>query len=349
MALLEETLEQVRQRQMIEQNRNLYRQSEESVRIQLINPVLTCLGWGVENPAHVGLNVPIGGGFADYALFVDGTTIAVVEAKNQNINLDSALNQAITYASAIGARYTILTNGNEWRLYWTFVEGFPTEKCLIWKITVVSEADSVNETLSTIRRQERVALASSIEKYARATALDDMWSAFSSDVDAIGQALVPAFKQHKSDAARRWNHLRLTLSEIKTFVRNRIRHHGIPPRTSFDHPEPTIEGARETTVTIDGEAVSCRYKKGVLNQTAEWLIRQGKLVPSACPVKSSTISIAKYLVNTEPKQASGNDFSWKYKLSNGLWIEQSTAVQPARRLLKHFGYDPNILVVEWDD
>ena len=188
MASLTVTLEQVRKK--IEDYKTIYATGEEAVKNQLINPVLTSLGWDVENPERVRLNVPIGSGFADYALVVDGTPIAIIEAKNQNVELDTALDQAFKYGSKQGAKYVILTNGNEWRLYWTFVENVPQKDRLIWKVDIRSDVVSTAKALETIQRDDWNKLRERIEADARKRALSERWAQFVEDQDRLVSVLV---------------------------------------------------------------------------------------------------------------------------------------------------------------
>ena len=84
----------------------------------------------------------------------------------------------------------------------------------------------------------------------------------------------------------------------------------------------------------------------ILINTANWLIKSGKLKSTDCPIPLGT---KRYLVNLKPKHRHG-DFRAPKKLSNGLYIEThystSSCIDHARRLLEIFGYRPDILNIE---
>ena len=74
----------------VSSNRNLYGRSEVAVRDQLINPILTFLGWDTSDP---GLVIPNArtedNNIPDYTLIKNAVTQAYVEAKKITLNLKS--------------------------------------------------------------------------------------------------------------------------------------------------------------------------------------------------------------------------------------------------------------------
>lgn len=98
------------------------RRNEYRTRICLIDPVLRMLGWDVESPELVELEVELArpeGKRADYALKVEGRYIAIVEAKSFDSDLESkrTQKQAHRYACGAGAQHFVLTDGKRWKLY----------------------------------------------------------------------------------------------------------------------------------------------------------------------------------------------------------------------------------------
>ena len=63
---LKETIEKMHEK--LKKYRNLYEKNEESVRIQIINPILREMGWNPENPEEVQPNVTSEEGVPDYTL-----------------------------------------------------------------------------------------------------------------------------------------------------------------------------------------------------------------------------------------------------------------------------------------
>jgi hypothetical protein len=99
---------------------------------------------------------------------------------------------------------------------------------------------------------------------------------------------------------------------------------------------------------LKGDVFELRNSYEILVNTANWLIKNGKLKPSDCPVGIGRGK--RNLINKEPKHKYGGDFRSPKKLSNGLWIEThySTAgcINYAKRLLEKFGVSSDILTIE---
>ena len=70
---LKERIETVLER--LKKHRSLYEKSEESVRYQIINPILRDMGWDPENPEEVQPNISSEEGIPDYSLLKDGRKV----------------------------------------------------------------------------------------------------------------------------------------------------------------------------------------------------------------------------------------------------------------------------------
>jgi hypothetical protein len=116
---LPETLKTVRKRIAKYKRTNL---SEAATQTALINPVLGALGWSLEDPEQVRPQFrPDNTNPVDYALFLEGQAkkpIALVEAKALDKKLDGFANQFMGYAAISGAPWVVLTNGDEYRIYY---------------------------------------------------------------------------------------------------------------------------------------------------------------------------------------------------------------------------------------
>lgn len=96
--------------------------SEFRTRILLIDPVLRMLGWEVENPDLVVLEyqpTELNRKSADYVLKNDEGNVAIVEAKNIDIDIGDWKHreQADNYARYAEVKFFVLTNGIRWLLY----------------------------------------------------------------------------------------------------------------------------------------------------------------------------------------------------------------------------------------
>lgn len=94
---------------------------EEDTKRALINPLLDCLGWNLQDIDEVrneyryqAKSNPV-----DYALFLMGDPVLFVEAKPLRTSLDDHkwVSQTIAYAVEAGVEWCVLSNGDEYRLY----------------------------------------------------------------------------------------------------------------------------------------------------------------------------------------------------------------------------------------
>lgn len=142
--------------------------SEDATKQSLIAPTLRALGWNVEDLHEVHPQFPTNaGGFADYALFIKGELRYLVEAKPLDDNLRNIkwANQLVSYASATGTRWGVLTNGNEYRIYNVYAE-VPIEQKVFYTIRLQDQATDPAEVLSLLSRNS---MAESL--------LDSQWEA----------------------------------------------------------------------------------------------------------------------------------------------------------------------------
>lgn len=106
--------------------------SESMVRYALINPLLSALGWNLDNPEQVRTEYAVelmedGGrrpGYLDYVLFHDQKKRLVVEAKALGKPLDDkAVHQCMDYCRQDGPGHFVVTDGRQWRGYYLFAPG----------------------------------------------------------------------------------------------------------------------------------------------------------------------------------------------------------------------------------
>lgn len=116
---LEKTLNSVRQR--IGKYRKARRINEENTKATLIEPVLRALGWDVEDMEEVNreFKVKRRDRPVDYALLLLRNPRLLVEAKalGEDLNDRRWSNQIMGYAAVAGVEWTVLTDGDEYRVY----------------------------------------------------------------------------------------------------------------------------------------------------------------------------------------------------------------------------------------
>ena len=345
---LNEALQGIAER--LKQFRSLYEQNEMAVRDQIINPILRNLGWDPENPQEVRPNVSTEEGVPDYSLIKDGKTILFVEAKKLSVDVGQreAIRQLAKYSFSEGTKYGVLTNGSVWLLIRSFEEGTTLAERTVWKTDLENEElPAVCRKLTTISKTNVKQIEVLVKK---AQILDEIWRSLLEEPRELIKGLMPVVKQLIGQAYPGYE---FEDQEIEDSLKERVEsiisapsEEEIPSEIPF---EPVARrGGRPRKMKLKREAFELRSSLEILVNTANWLIKNGKLRTSDCPVGIGQRT--RYLVNVEQKHRYGDDFHAPKKLSNGLWIEthSSTAatINYAKRLLEKFGFSPDVLTIE---
>ena len=132
-ALLEESITEARR--VLTEHYKYLSGNETRTRALVIDAVLIALGWDIRDPARVSLEHRANGNKMDYVLLsLPGQFLAVVEAKPADSGLkDTYRRQASGYATEIGARYAVLTNGGRWEA-WEMVQQKPRKDCILVEV-----------------------------------------------------------------------------------------------------------------------------------------------------------------------------------------------------------------------
>ncbi|MGQ9732196.1 MAG: type I restriction endonuclease [Candidatus Zipacnadales bacterium] len=146
-------LERARERiKSVEEGRTLPL-GEQNTKAILIEPVLEALGWNVRDPDEVFReyyrepNDPR----VDYALFIEGSPRLFVEAKElrQNLSDRKWISQLLTYATLVGVKWCLLTNGSNYHLYNAYAP-VAVEKKLFREVTVSPSEEISQSTVETL-------------------------------------------------------------------------------------------------------------------------------------------------------------------------------------------------------
>ena len=124
---LDQTLATIRKRIGQHQGRGI---SEEATKTTLVIPLLRALGWDTEELHQVYPEYSSVGGRVDYALLIKDEPRLLIEAKALDAKLDDLkwVTQLTTYAVTTGVRWTVLTNGDEYRIYNAYAQVSLEEK-----------------------------------------------------------------------------------------------------------------------------------------------------------------------------------------------------------------------------
>ena len=144
---LNELVDRLKKR--IEQHRDVLDKNETATRYALIDPLLTALGWNLQDPGQVRTEYNPDGDRrrrSDYTMFTGGgkkKSQLVIEAKKLGTPISGEIiDQTITYCIREGIPYFAVTNGDDWEAYPTFREGHTriTEKRIVdFKLTDTAE------------------------------------------------------------------------------------------------------------------------------------------------------------------------------------------------------------------
>jgi hypothetical protein len=156
MKSLAETLASVRDRIAQYQGKDV---NEQDTKTAFIDPVLRALGWDVGNLAEVRQEYKVmpRDNPVDYALFLSGVRQLFVEAKALRQNLEDRkwTVQTVNYGNTAGVRWTVITNGDEYRIYNACV-GVPLEEKLFRSIRISDPSSSPEDTLALLSK-DRIA------------------------------------------------------------------------------------------------------------------------------------------------------------------------------------------------
>lgn len=108
---------------------------------------------------------------------------------------------------------------------------------------------------------------------------------------------------------------------------NNARDRGQPIPANIPHIDKVVKTRSrrhvERIITIDGDKIHCKNSLGVLVETANWLIRKGKLKASMCPIKFWSKGKG-YLINTSPYHGDGRKFiAGGERLLNDLYLDKN--------------------------
>jgi hypothetical protein len=208
--------------------------------------------------------------------------------------------------------------------------------------------DNIEE--SSIKLQKKIKDRKKLEE-ARYKLMNDSWKKTIAGRNEIVKIFSPVFKSHVNKSGL--TKYKIRDSHISEFVRVKISHYfgdtiDIPTQAVRKSKKGTVHTTNLTSLIIKGEEIPIKHQNQILIETANWLIRNGKLKKSNCPISVSRSN--RNLVNSKPVHKDNTPFVGAKPLLEGLFVETNSdyenTLKYARKLLEHFRYSGNDIRVE---
>lgn len=330
--------------------------NEEHVRFSIVARILQQLGWDIWNPHEVYPEFYVTPNEdktkIDWALFINLNKPSVfIEVKSVG-KIDSTLaeveRQLRDYNRNLTAIFSIITDGQKWRFYFPQTGGEFSEKCFKVIDLLKDDLSTVENSLKTFLAKSEIINKNAEENAKRYLQLNQkqraMENAYPQALKKITEPPFPSLPQALVELVESAGY-KIRFEEAEDFIKEKhsspITH---PPTIGPIPPSPV--GQRK--MKINGESFEIHNSYDIIVNTAEWLIRNGKLNSSHIPLR---IGRAKaYLINREPKHSDEKDFRARKQLSNGLWINTHNSepghINSAKLLLEKFGEKADALSVD---
>lgn len=298
-------------KERIEQHNEVLSKNETATRYALIDPLLTALGWNLQDPGQVQTEYSTGDGRADYAMFSRGDTNVprlVIEAKKLGRPIGDGINQSITYCVGRGIPYFVVTNGGDWSAYETHRPVPVTEKRIVDFNLMDPAQTSVMKMLW-------------------------LWPG-NFELESPIMPVVPDRLASRQTAP---STPQPPTAEPPQNVKRSDR--GIP----FDEFNPSSgTGPPAALLFPDGEKKKIVKWTEVQISVVEWLLGTGRLTDADCPIKSR--GGRQILVSTRPARSNGSSFGAPKQIGD-VWVDGKRSapdhIRVAKSILKARNVDPS--------
>jgi predicted type IV restriction endonuclease len=369
---LNSTLNEVRDK--IKNHRQEYITNEKQVRTQLIDPILTSIGWDVQNPNLVKNEYRTDYGPVDY-LLIKKKPVLIIESKNLNEEIGKIkdFSQILKYCSALRVKYGLITNGLHWILFEPNKEKGKVHERILWKMNIETEdkdllslkfkmlsfskINNINNGLELLKKMIRSKIGKKSREQAKferkRELLKSSWKNLLKNQGGIKEALLPFFSKYLNKNKSRND--KFTKTEISNFLLEKIRENILS-----DSRRNIEKGVTDSSRLLSYERKKVIIKNSpphnieknkqyeILTYSANWLIKKGKLKASNCPI--NVAGGKKYLVNRKPVHEDGSPFRGAKPLDNGLWIDTAfnlpTKIKYSKELFEQLGISPDTIKIE---
>ncbi|MGD9520076.1 MAG: type I restriction enzyme HsdR N-terminal domain-containing protein [Armatimonadota bacterium] len=320
---------------------------EQNTKYKIVIPVLEALGWKKE---HMDFEYAVGGQSVDIALCDDDEKpVVFVEVKGLSVSLKpdaKEVDQALGYAFKAGnVRWAVLTNGLLWWAYDCHAK-LPSDRRRFLDVDLSrleSNPKRVAEPLLLLS-PDSVSGGALASWAARELCRLELLRLFQKPDDPLVDFLLDKIGIGDATALREvLSHLSRTPFQAVIPSGSRKGTPPAPPEPGDLLQWPPLGKRGPWTVRIAGREYPQALAKHLLVLAAEYLVVQGLLTVSKCPVKVTRGN--RYLVHTQPVHEDGKPFLQPELVGREMYIEThcsaANALTYARRLFQQFGLSPD--------
>ena len=354
----------------IKNDSNISTLNEAQAKRSVIERILEFLGWDMYNYNEVKLEYGVETLWVDYALLINGENKVFIEAKRPSEKLETHQKQLLDYSFGEGVASAILTNGIAWWFYLPLKEGAWNDRKFYTIDILEQEIEDIVDKFSLLLSRENVASGEAVrqaesilksrqrERIIKEN-LPKAWNKVIKNAVSSDSLLVDLVAETVEEVCG----FQPAGDEILGFIRSHQEKWLLSPESEqeislpINRPITTTESQiKDQTeipkrILIGSESYEFSYGNEILVNTANWLIDKGHLKHAECPIKISPRAKTRILIGSTPTHPRGNKFVSAKKLKNGLYIETHASIEQiieyAKRLLEKYGYEPEILKIEY--
>jgi hypothetical protein len=246
--------------------------NEENIKVKLVAPILQLLGY---DPIHdFDYERHVQRGRPDIALLVGGRPRLVVEAKGLDKDLEDFKVQGLQYAADAGVPWTVLTNGVQWDLYKTSIEGvahsenepvltvlsrnLPTKfnelEDYISKRRIGEIEETARNQVAHVARRAKVSDLAKIMQRFRVEIFNQLRSQFNHSYPsdrAFASKIDKWITEQAIDKNYDWHKVFLADKKFRAFILSLMRQNGLPSKQKDFTRLYRKAGHEETTTSIE--------------------------------------------------------------------------------------------------
>lgn len=243
---------------------------EQNTKAALIDPILSALGWDLQEMDESRREYrrkpqdnPV-----DYALFLNRTETLFIEAKSLERDLSDRkwISQNLSYATVVGVRWCVLTNGDEYRIYNSHAPVDVEQKLFrSVRISDTANAGSAADTLHLLSKEQM-----------QGRLLDELWKAHFIDAN-VSRSIESMLANEDAGL------IRLLCNKTKGVTRAEVRASLKRAKIRVDFPVPVVAAgtapvpkARGNVADVSGTVATRRPPdQGASQITVSNLIQAG--------------------------------------------------------------------------